>query len=442
MAYDLTRRPRVAAVGLNETQMASITHLCGTLRPTDTVAEYLEDYSWTETDVTILGGGSSPVEVHGNVLILEPLQVFWAGHDDPFEPGWPRLTAITASTEREVQVTETGTEGFQHPTTTLAKELRRAEDPPPVWRTDGVSQDSKWTLIETTSGWPVAMICAYSHRPDSDDGWEAMALVLPREAELSTWLREMLIMLNGVDPVRVPQAPPELSNPADWYTPQERALARQLAEIAEEEERLSAKRERIEVDLTAAGEEADAGIRRCFWADGDELVDAVDHMLTDLGFVVRNMDSERQQGEPKREDLRLTATGNDGWEAIVEVKGYPNGTKTSDARQIREYRERYLTEEGRLPSSTWWIANTYRTIADPAARPAPDNAVAETAVNIDVVHVLTTDLYRLWTLTSAEDLEHEHARQQLIDATPGLWSLPALDAGTPANSSALPAVGQ
>ena len=87
---------------------------------------------------------------------------------------------------------------------------------------------------------------------------------------------------------------------------------------------------------------------------------------------VRFMDAEREDREPKREDLRLTLAGRHGWEAIAEVKGYSGGTKTSDSRQIREYRDRYFSEEQRIPDRTWWIANTYRTI-DPSNRPTPDS---------------------------------------------------------------------
>ena len=105
-------------------------------------------------------------------------------------------------------------------------------------------------------------------------------------------------------------------------------------------------------------EEADAGIRRCIWADGDDLVVAVGDILKSLGFVVCHMDAEQEQGKPKREDLRLTLADCPGWEAIAEVKGYTKGTRTNDSRQIREYRERYIKEKKSSPDLTLWIANT------------------------------------------------------------------------------------
>ena len=60
------------------------------------------------------------------------------------------------------------------------------------------------------------------------------------------------------------------------------------------------------------------------------------------------MDAELKPNEPKREDLRLTLPNRPGWEGIVEVKGYTDGVKTNDARQIREHRERYIAR-GRSP---------------------------------------------------------------------------------------------
>ena len=173
--------------------------------------------------------------------------------------------------------------------------------------------------------------------------------------------------------------------------------------------------------MASASEQADIGIRRCIWDGGEELVDAVAQILQDLGFVVRHMDPEKEQGEPKREDLRLTHADLDNWEAMAEVKGYPNGTKTSDSRQIREHRDRYREEEGQLPDLTLWISNTYR-LMDASSRPAPDRNVDDAAAGIGATHVLTTDLYRLWMLVKSGDLEPPQAAQQLAGAAEGLWS--------------------
>ena len=116
---------------------------------------------------------------------------------------------------------------------------------------------------------------------------------------------------------------------------------------------------------------------------------------------------------------------------MPKSRAYTGGIKTNDARQIREHRERYITEEGRTPDLTLWIANPHRRI-DPSSRNPPDSNVGEAADNIGAVHVVTTDLYKLWTRVATDRLEKAQAVQQLIDASPGLWSLQEPDPDTQA----------
>ena len=139
-------------------------------------------------------------------------------------------------------------------------------------------------------------------------------------------------------------------------------------------------------------------MRRVLWDDGDDLVQATKVILQDLELAVRDMDAEVQPGKPKREDLRLTHPKHPNWEAIAGVKGYSKGTKTNDARQIREHRDRYTGEEGRLPDLTLWIANPHRS-TDPSSRPTPGRNVDEAAKNIGAVYVLASDLYLQWVLS-------------------------------------------
>ncbi len=424
MKRDGIRRPRVAAIGLEESLLESIAPLCGTLRTADTLHDYLAAYNWSETDVTILGGRSSvAAEVPGHVLAIGAVAFEWAG-SNPFPIECPRLT-LRQNTERDVTATAAGTKLFGRLATELAARLQDADHPPTVFQTVRFSQKDIEPLVTTTSGRPVALLCTSAYEPRSGQKRLALALALPRAAPLSAWLRDFLTVVHVADQPSVPQAPPQLSNPADWYTPTERTLAAQLTEVARQAEQLEADRKRLEAELAAAGEQADAADRRCIWADGDELVAAVGRILGELGFVVRDMDAEKRTGEPKREDLRLTLPDHSRWEAIAEVKGYTNGSRTSDTRQIREQRDRYIQEQGRPPELTLWIANPYRAITDPSDRPAPDNNVAESAAIIEAVHVSTADLYRLWVLVQTGSLGQEEAVQHLIDSSPGLWSLPA-----------------
>ena len=135
------------------------------------------------------------------------------------------------------------------------------------------------------------------------------------------------------------------------------------------------------------------------------------------------MDTELKPNEPKREDLRLTLPSRPGWEGIVEVKGYTDGVKTNDARQLREHRDHYIEEKGRPPDLTVWLSNPHRTM-DPSVRPAPDENVRNQAETIDAVHVLASDLCRQWLLVAAGSLDAEIALQSLVEASPGLWTPP------------------
>ena len=135
------------------------------------------------------------------------------------------------------------------------------------------------------------------------------------------------------------------------------------------------------------------------------------------------MDAELKPGERKREDLQLKLQATPEWEGMVEVKGYPSGTRTNDARQIREHREHYIAEQGHTPGLTLWLSNPYRTM-EPSSRPAPDQNVGDAAEAIGAVHVLTADLYRQWALVAAGSLDAKIVVESLVEASPGLWTPP------------------
>ena len=327
------------------------------------------------------------------------------------------------NTERELTVPDACPDVYKPLAAGLSRQLTRAADPPLAIVT---SRRDRTSLIRTTSDFPVALRLVLPARPRAADG-EApspIALLLPSPLDLPAWFRAFLSDLHESDPVRVPQAPLRLSRPADWYTPVETTLADRMARIELERERLDSEREQLKTELAAEGEKADRGIRRVLWADGDDLVAASRDILASLGFTVRDMDAALEQGEPKREDLRLKLQGMPDWEAIVEVKGYTGGTRTNDARQIRQHRERFIKEEGETPDLTVWLSNPFRTM-EPSSRLAPDPSVKENAQSVGAVYVLTSDLYRQWALVVAGKLEATAVVRSLMGANPGLWSPPA-----------------
>ena len=332
-------RPRVAAIGLDESQADSIEPLCGTLRRARSLGSYLENYDWTETDIVVsrsaLEQGQYVSRVH--LLTVGYAEVSFGRQDG----AWRRVHTNAGNTEREVTVSHDCPLQLGALATDLSNDLAHAADPPYVFGTSLGQDDHSTGLIRTTSGHPVALRLRIAHRPEAPElpQSETLALVLPEVRNLVAWFSAFLSEINTVDPERVPKKPPRLMTPSDWYTPEEAALAEEIAAATLDIEHLRQKRVQLQTALDAAGSEADSGIRQAVWSDGDELVAAAARLLTDLGFAVEDMDATRAPNEPKREDLRLTHENHSDWEAIVEVKGYSYGTKTNDSRQIREHRE-------------------------------------------------------------------------------------------------------
>ena len=335
--------------------------------------------------------------------------------------------ATQTTQNRELRIPEDCPERYRHLATELATQLRILEDPPATFEVKLTDDDS--VLVETTSGRPVALRCVindvYEFKTQSSPQVSTVALAIPEIIDLSAWFQAFLGDVHELNPGRVPQPPTRFSSPSAWYTQEEREWAQRIAEIQAGVEQLKDEHQKAEAQLVASSERANAGIRRCLWADGDDLEEAIGDILKELGFDVRYMDAETRPGDPKREDLRLVIPDRDGWEAIAEVKGYPAGTKTNDARQIREHRDSYISEARRQPDLTLWIANTYKSVEDPSSRPPPGNDVGQRAADVGAVHILAVDLYKLWALVQAGSLEQPQARQHLIDADPGLWSPPA-----------------
>ena len=420
------KKPRVAAIGLDDSQAASIRPLCGDLRRANSVSQYSQDYNWTETDVVVTSApGWDLIDPRVNLMTVGPMTLSWAEEVHSFAELYADyINTGKDNTERELTVPPSCSDLYRPLAVELSRQLQLSTEPAAVIETGLQDQTS---LIETTSGLAIAMRITPTTQSDATNSYQpiAIGLLLPQSANLAAWFRAFLTDIHESDPSRVPQAPPRFSQPSDWYTPEERALADRMSEIESEFERLSNERDQLQVVLSAEREKADRGIRRALWTDADDLVAAIKDMLSDLGFKVQDMDAELKENEPKREDLRLTLQDSPGWEAIVEVKGYPSGTKTNDGHQIRSHRDRYIKEKLRSPDLTIWLANEYRMM-DPSSRPAPDQNVKNVAELVGAVHVLASDLYRQWTLVATGRFDKEIVIKSLVNAAPGLWLPPTV----------------
>lgn len=413
------KRPRVAAIGLDDAQAASIRAICGDLRVVENISAYTQDYSWTETDILVAAGLQHKA--------IEGVHLFALG--DTRYGEFPHYITWTTTTnkERELEVSRTCPWAYDALAGRLSDDLAGKQSAPATIHVAEYFEPFCQSLVETSINRPVALRVEFAESIDREraerpamPGVDPIGLFLPRVTNLSEWFRAFLTDIHEIDPFRVPQLPPRLSVPSDWYTPEECALAERIGAIESEMASLEHDLQLLDLQRIEQRERADAGIRRAIWDDGEALVRAVSEVLGDLGFSLRNMDAEAKEGERKREDLRLTLESQKDWEAIVEVKGYTNGTRTNDARQIREHRERYRDEKGRFPDLTVWLANPFREM-DPSSRPTPGPREEESAAIIDAVHVLSTDLYKQWALVKRGKLDASDVVKSLIEAEPGLW---------------------
>ena len=220
--------------------MASIAPLCGELRPAESSHDYRKSFSWTETDVMVSSSlRRHEVDSSVNLMTIGPTSLGWQDrYQIPHGRPTHYASTDTENTERELAVPPSCPDLYRPLAAELSRQLGRATEPPAVMAT---SRGGQSALIETTSGRPVALRLVLPTRSSAAEGEPStpIALLLPGASNLVAWFRAFLFELHESDPVRVPQAPPRLSQPSDWYAPQERDLADRIAKVDAELERLS-----------------------------------------------------------------------------------------------------------------------------------------------------------------------------------------------------------
>ena len=255
----MTRRPRVAAIGLDGAQVASIEPLCGELREAHSLRDYLGRYSWTETDVMV-SSYLNAVDVDSgiNSIVIKHTSVRWMDLGGGDAGYYCHAIANTDNTERELSVHSACPNLYKPLAAELSRQLGQAAEPT---TTISTTLEDQTALIETTSGRPVALRFVLPTRSSTADGETSrpVALLLPEASNLVAWFRTFLCDIHESDPTRVPQPPPRLSQPSDWYTPQERVLADRIAQIESEFERLNDERDQLQAKLADKGERADRG---------------------------------------------------------------------------------------------------------------------------------------------------------------------------------------
>ena len=87
------------------------------------------------------------------------------------------------------------------------------------------------------------------------------------------------------------------------------------------------------------------------------MVDIIASCLSEIGFIVHKIDDQVTEGQPRREDLRLSLPQSD-WEAIVEVRGYAKSSgTTADLLRLNRFNEFYFKEKNKFPDKRIYIVN-------------------------------------------------------------------------------------
>jgi hypothetical protein len=264
-------------------------------------------------------------------------------------------------------------------------------------------------------------VYAYSNRRDGSTGGLQLALpnITQRPAE---WLRLFLDLVADIDPDSVPPDI-EWKTSERWSPPEVSGFVQDLQALRDEHERtmseFQGREQALNEHLKQAAQRADAGPGRLLTADGDGLTAAVLEALTDLGFIVRDMDDHHDEKTgAKLEDLRVDDPSAPDWHCLTEVKGYTKGAKVNDVSQVTGRPvAAYTKETGDFPSTVWHIVNAWRGTAPSTRRVAiPNDDDLKPLTDAIGTLVDTRDLFEAWRDVQAGKIEADSVRTSLRSA--------------------------
>jgi hypothetical protein len=259
---------------------------------------------------------------------------------------------------------------------------------------------------------------------------EASVWLLPLDllGDLKAWLVAAFREWHQLYPKRFP-AVADWSRAADWATLAEADLMRQIREADEALEKARAEHEAtvaaLEDALSVARADGDAYERALLTGTGTPLEVAVAGALTELGFIVQNMD-DVWPPDARREDFRITDPDEPGWLTLGEAKGFTKGVSESGLMNLMKYTTMYTSEEKRTPQRQWYLANHFLR-EDPATRPRAlngrDDVIAAFA-GAGGLLIDTRDLFAL-LLDARQHPERHSAIRALMRAQTGRFARPA-----------------
>ena len=131
------KRPRVAAIGLDDDQLASIESLCGELRAAESLEDYERSYSMTETDVLVasaLNGGV--VDSNVNLMAIGEIYFLLLNFSDTgVLISRDTVETNIENTERELAIRTECPDPYRPLAAELTRQLSQATEPPTVINT-------------------------------------------------------------------------------------------------------------------------------------------------------------------------------------------------------------------------------------------------------------------------------------------------------------------
>lgn len=238
--------------------------------------------------------------------------------------------------------------------------------------------------------------------------------------EYPRWVAYALQEWSKQDPDRFPSSPYWSSQP-QWQTPDEVELHQELTDLQEKRDAFLRELDEKETALKESIDDLSRSVnnreRRLLNAQGDDLVDAVQAALSELGFTVSNSDQDSAEKGDLLEDLQIRDAEFPNWVSLTEVRGYASGAKQNDLLRIGRFVERYIKSTGMDPSSRWYVVN-HNIKQDPAARPIPlasSEAEVEIFAESGGLVLDTRDLFRLVMAVRTERYSRSLARKSLRD---------------------------
>lgn len=269
------------------------------------------------------------------------------------------------------------------------------------------------------------VLAGWYRRSESSECW-----VLPSDLEdLVPWVDAAIEHLHHIDPDRFPVRPGWQTAP-EWRSAEEQQLHDQLQALDEERKQVLSglfdRENDLHRQLAEAIHAADRYERGLLTLQGDGLPEVVARALRELGFEVTEMDAAVEDKAQLLEDLQVRDPASPGWVALVEVRGYAGGAKTSDFQRIARFANRFESLKGQPPDARWYIVN-HLLGRDPALRERIFAGQEDDTAAFAEDHGLaieTRQLFKLLEVARSKRVAAQEIREHLRYAT-GVFAMPS-----------------